>query len=72
VDSLVTGHLDTPLNTAIFWGSVIGTTLISLVLYVKIRNAFITAAGLDEGETDSVETESSNDDEESASEQQQQ
>jgi uncharacterized membrane protein YdjX (TVP38/TMEM64 family) len=61
LDSLVTGRLETRLDTAIFWVSVIVTTLISLVLYMKIRAAFLIAAGLGDSETqDGSETESSN------------
>jgi uncharacterized membrane protein YdjX (TVP38/TMEM64 family) len=44
LDSLVTLRLDTPRDTAIFWASVVVTLLISLLLYVKIKRAFVEAA----------------------------
>jgi uncharacterized membrane protein YdjX (TVP38/TMEM64 family) len=47
LDSLVTGRLDTPRDTAIFWGSVGLNVLISLILYIKIRSAFHDAARLE-------------------------
>jgi uncharacterized membrane protein YdjX (TVP38/TMEM64 family) len=45
LDSLVTGRLDTRRDTTIFWASVVLTLLISLLLYVKIKRAFVEAAG---------------------------
>jgi uncharacterized membrane protein YdjX (TVP38/TMEM64 family) len=58
LDSLVTGQLETPLDTGIFWGSVTVSTIISIILYIKIRDAFIEAAGLNHG-TDGDTNESS-------------
>jgi hypothetical protein len=47
LDSLVTGRLDTRRDTTIFWASLVLTLLISLLLYVKIKRAFVEAAGLE-------------------------
>lgn len=43
LNSLLTGRLETPVMTGVFWGSIGVTALISVVLYVKIRRAFMEA-----------------------------